>query len=61
MLGYLHETQLDQHTCERGEPKTRKYHKIDHQTLTNKKMVATQQYDQLAMKKRQQSTPKKVI
>ena len=37
VLGYLHETQLDQHTCERGEPKTGKDHKIDNPTLTNKK------------------------
>ena len=36
-LGYLHETQLDQHTCERREPRTRKDRKIDHATLTNKK------------------------
>ena len=36
-LAYLHETQLDQHTCERREPRTRKYQKIDNPSLTNKK------------------------
>ena len=36
-LGYLHEIELDKHTCERREPIIEKDPKIDHPTLTNKK------------------------
>ena len=60
MRAEIYETQIDQHNCQRREPRTGKECKIDHPTLRNKKNSNTA-VRPTHNKKRQQSAPKNVI